>query len=492
MKRSTGSSKKRILIVVVWIIFLVVFGFVAFRVEYHRCSENGQKDLVRQAGNIGLLTSAIFYNDQYVQDCIDKTMPIRMRVLAGGLEKYEDIEDAMMLLEGFQSEAGLESLAVYDAKGNVLYGDGELGAELNLDPDEIKRILTTGGKDSEDGQIGIETVGDRWLLIGKNKESFNQKLMENYYSWRHSLEILTGEMTTDIISISTENGTILFDSDDLMTGLSMKEADIQTQDGTALTNTQELKSLFTDSDQSVLIQIDGEPYFASLISSPQEDMLLVAIMSEQAVTDEASYVVTLIFLFVFLVTGLCTAYAYFHISRQRKECSDEEGRGRRTPALATGLTISGAVAVIAVIGFSIYIAALSMYSNAYKNGREMLDHAQTLYSTNLEGSEVVKNWSDEEYLTRTRMARCVLMDQDQKETTKEYLISLAGTLEVQDISVYDKTGSFQASALYYFQPNIEQNSPFYVLLQGENYVVGDPEENGNIKVWKSNLLLRLS
>ncbi len=135
------------------------------------------------------------------------------------------------------------------------------------------------------------------------------------------------------------------------------------------------------------------------------------------------------------------------------------------------------IAVIAVLGFTIYLETLMVYSTTLISNRDRIEHALTLYEDNHGGAEIVKNWSDEEYLTRTWIAQCILVNRDGEEITREFLAELGEALDVQAVTVYDKDGGVQITGSSYIQPGIGEDSPFYPLLQGRKTVVGTPEED---------------
>ena len=135
------------------------------------------------------------------------------------------------------------------------------------------------------------------------------------------------------------------------------------------------------------------------------------------------------------------------------------------------------IALIAIIGFTLYSEILLVYSGTLIGNRARIENAVTLYDDNREGAEVLQKWADEEYLVRTRIAQCVLAELEEAEITRDALKALSEALEVQTISVYDTNGVIQATSASYAPPILDEESPFYSLLEGRKTIIGTPEED---------------
>ncbi len=307
-----------------------------YRIEYHLCSEATGEELKREAKSISVLFPVLEENDQFVKEAIDRVMPARMNALAIGLEKYGDIDDAGQFLGEFRKLAALENLVVYDARGNVIYGDGDFAKELNLSAEEI-RAAVKNGKETDDPWVAAASVGGQWLAVGRSEETSAQKSMLNFYDWRNGLAIITADRNTCAAAIDLEDGQILFASEPEMIGRDITEAELRPEDGAAFADAKELETYFSDADRIRHIQMDGVSYYAVRTVGTLEKLFLLVMIPETQVQSNAQDITIPLFLIIMLVSGLYSAWAYFRLPEQiapdslrEKKSSRGIGNWRRT------------------------------------------------------------------------------------------------------------------------------------------------------------------
>lgn len=477
MKKTDSKTRKGIIIVVLWLAFLAAAAMIIFRIEVRLCSDATGEDLKREAKSISLLLPVLEENNQYAKESVGRGMPARMNALAIGLEKYENMEDARQFLEEFRNLAGLENLVVYDARGRVVYGDGDFAKELNLGAEEIRAAIKDGKK-PDDPWTAAASVADRWLAVGRMAETSAQKDILDFFDLRSGLAIITNDGRTSAVGIDLEDGQVLFAPDSGLVGRSMEEAEFRKPDGTAFADAAELKEYFKEPEQTKRIRMNGVSYDAVRTGGTPEELLLLVMIPETQVKSSARNIMIPLFLIILLVSGLYSAWAVFRIPEHLTTDGFREYKNYVwNRKLAANLRTASLIAVLAVLGFTIYSEILMVYSSTLISNRERIEHALTLYDDNHGGAAIVKNWSDEEYLTRTWIAQCILANRDGEEITREELAELGEALDVQAISLYDRDGGVQVTGSPYLQPSIGENSPFYPLLQGRKTEVGTPEED---------------
>ena len=152
-------KKKRFLIVVYWLAFLMLMGALLFLYEYHTNKKRAVDNLVYQSNSVIEELPQIVKNDVYSQ--VDFTMMryARLDSFLLALENVQTMNRANYIANQFYEVADIKGLAFYNENGKVISVIGDYTTR-DLDKDSIELFTEAYQELSYDYEIVDENMDD--------------------------------------------------------------------------------------------------------------------------------------------------------------------------------------------------------------------------------------------------------------------------------------------------------------------------------------------
>ncbi len=497
-----SSRKKRVAIIISWLLFLVVLSVCFFALERNIYSKTAQKELLEQAVAVNRQITPIVENDYFTLISAFRVEAAKLKTLAFALEGYDDIEQAKPFLDDFYRIASISGLFVYDREGNVLYKQGVDTKEKDLtgNGEAISQILDTELYNliEEEWEVGDEDigylmstetsikigssyfwgVGKRWLITMEDSISSAQAYVREHFSKNRVMQSITIGKTGFLVTISQKDGTVINSHRERFDGKHMKELGIKAEQD--ISTVEDLNSLFYEPSSVIQIEMDGESYYANRLNLNE---VLVLVMLPVSEIDEhvSNSTITLIILVV-LISGLAVTYAFFHADDADDgdfEVDDGTVRGRSfwNRTMAGKMRIVGILSVIGVFAGVVYLESLSLYADTFSYTESKVNKIVLLLGENDVAMEMLQKWCDDDALTRSRMAKCIIDHTDPDKVDWEYLSKLSEMLGVEYIYRFDKDGNIVATNSPLDRIQVREGSDLYPLLEGKPDLVLPPAKD---------------
>jgi small conductance mechanosensitive channel len=496
MMKTNALKRKRICIVTVWLVGVLVILTSLFLMERSICLERGKAELLEEADIVAEQIPAIIVNDFYSQAGYLKLQFDKLKALSFALEFYEDAKQAEAFLGDFVQNADVDALAMFDRNGEMLYcSDPGFEIEIDITADSFDRMLkekafekyvqaltytddyllaafSSDSEDTADYQLGW-FVNGRWLLVMKGNKSEARYEMEDYFSWKNVLGRIRIDSDGCLLTIDENNGKILsFGTADVQ-GEPMESLDIIVEDGTKATEPKDLLSLFDDPDRVVKLRIAGRDYYACRVSV--ENTLMLALLPADDISGAALNAAIPLATLIVMITGLVMIYIILHVGAE-KDLPDRKERGslRGFPD-KLGFCIVLAISVL--LALSIYLQALTIYSDSLRYCRSKVNSMTELLESNRKALGILESLSDEEYFTRCRGAKVILDHAEKEDVDRDYLNSLCDAMSLRYIYLFDEDGKVTLTNSPYDRWSLDSESPFCDLLKGRPWILGKMQED---------------
>ena len=502
----SNSRKRKIIIIVTWVLFLFVLNGLFSLMEKKIYDTTAKKELVEQAKAVSRQLPSIVESDYYTQLAEIRVNVAKLKSLSFALQSYESIEPATQLLDEFYDVAEISGLFIYDRDGKILYSKGEDRNNIYYEgsPDVVTAILDNDIykiiEDQmeynneqlgyllsiQDSSVGNDNyfwgVGTRWLISIENSESSSQEYVQNYLARNRVLQSIAIGRTGFLMILNKETGEIVsspFSQQDLkhIQNLNIKvDSDI--------TSIDQLIDLFKDEEDTVRMEILGTDYYVYNLDVGNV-VILVSLPLKEIQQDVSMYALVLIIL-VTLITGIAVLYAVFHTD----DCSDTDneykGRFRWNRAMSGKMKIISALCVIGVYVGVIYLESLSVYAETFDYSRSKVEEVVQMLDEDDMAFENLQGWCDDEVLTRCRIAKCVLKYENPSNVDWQYVSDLADCLGVNYIYLFDRDGKVVITNSPFDQITIGPGSEMYPLLEGKPELVLAPEEDSLSGIYLQN------
>ncbi len=507
----TRLKNKKALIIIIWLLFMAVANVIFFSVENRLSLSKAKVELKEQADSILKQIPSILDNEKYCLEESSRVITAKTRTMAFELENYETIEEATPFIESYIGVSGLSKVSIYDRDGNLIYGDPEqsiLSAEerqlvgIILDSrlysgavsfDHYYRdsnsLLDSFMQYSDVFTSNVENtywgVGNRWLVMVETAKNDYQEDIESYFDWRNIFSRMKVGKGGSIIVISAATEAVDSTAISELAGLEVSELGIKSKDGKGISDYSGLKTMLEQNEDVIQLTIAGKKYYTIQVGTGKT--LILAILPVSEVRAEVTSATVILEMLLLLVTGIGTLYALFYsksdvIAEESAVETDEDiVKSKRNPnrqwnrQLANKIKLIGMISIIGVLGLGIYLEALSSYSDTFDYSRTKVNNVVDLLDNNDVAIEKLKSWFNEEYLTRAKMAECVLSHTDQEVVDKDFLNKLADVLAVKDLYIFDKDGKEVLTNSEYDKRTIDESSDMRVVLEGRPYYVSEPQ-----------------
>ena len=495
----TNIKMKRAGLAAIWIIFVAAIVVLLYQVENHIQKEKVLKELPDQAVSVATRFPTMLENNYLTEANSAKMEYAKLKTLAFALDRMEDNEKIQALLDDFVKAADIFGIEIRDREGKTVFASGEtvdseiqdsvvkdvLELHLFRDMDEIvtdfeiyRYSLLSGdnitGPNEEDHDFSYWSAkNDQWLLTAKTKRINNVSDITGSFSWRRKFFTVTIGKKGFVLAADDRNGKVLSCGFLNLEGQKIDEMDICQSGSSQALGFEDLKKLFENDGQVIGLSMADQEYYATRVNVDGVFMLAM-LPSEEVRKDAWGKTAFLVLLFV-LVSGVFMVYAYIHIQ------DIAETRLRQRKHFAWNNTLSGklkivSVAVLIVIMISgLLLEWLHHYADTFRYSQDKVDEVVNDLQAGEYNLEKLRKLYGEEYLVKCRIAGCLLAHTEHQNVSEAYLKELAEKLGVRYIYIFDRQGKIVTTNSPYDRMNVDQSSPFYVVLQGRAELVTEPE-----------------
>lgn len=486
-------NKRKTLIVVMWLLMMLVSGLFFYLIEGFIVTKKAKTELLEQADIVSNHITTIVQNNYYADIGSLKILFSKLEASAFKLADYESIDAAKEFLDDISVSCGVSNLVVLDRNANLLYGTPEEAEELGLDADRICKMLdnneyrttadnlksivnygdflkhyylTEGSMKAADNSF-FWGVGNKWIIAFSNARPQAETDVRNYFDWRNVLQRIVIGNSGFLVAIKSDDGSILSCPDLTLRGKSLKLLGLRVNGGEEIQTAEELLNSFPMDDLVLRISSNGVKYYATRLAL--EDAVVLALLPYEEVSSAIHSAVTTSEVLLCLFTGLMAIYAIIYLDDRY-----EKGTGWNR-LLANRLKIASIISVSSIFFLSSYLSSLATYADMFRFSRTKVNNVVEILDKNEKSIDELKEWFDEEYLTRAKIIRSVLNHTDKKLITKDYLKTLSEIMEISYIYVIDGEGNIVVTNSRYDSIKVDENSPFHPILEGKPELVFSAE-----------------
>ena len=486
-------KKKKISIVIAWVLFLLILNVCFFLVESHIYDRTAKAELVEQSNAISRQLPSIVESDYYVQIASVRVIAAKLKSLAYALEQFTDFEQARPFLDEFCKIAEMESIAIYDTNGKRIYGDcsdydsimeaesvqAVLMSEIytviedaTVYNNEIYESLLQMTDTSEGSDNYFWGVGDRWLIVSKNSRTEAQGTVTDHLSRNRLISSIKVGESGFVLLINEDTGTIICCDNAKLEGQPMKE--LRIRDDEDIDSVDELLTLFKDNDGPVKMSIGESECYVSKLDI--KGVVALVAMPTAEIRNDVNKATMILIILVIIITGLAMLYAFFHVDDADTKF-ETKGRLRWNRTLVGKMSIVSILAVVAVFIGVVYLEALSIYADTFSYTQSKVTRTVQGLEENNRILDELQRWSDSESLTRSRIAGCIMRHTDPDLIDGDFIQDLADQLGVRYIFRFNGDGKVVYTNSPYEHIKVDSDSPFYSMLEGRPEIVLQPSSD---------------
>lgn len=482
-------NRRKSLIVLLWVVVMIVSGFFLAFVEGELYIHRAKIDLLEQADNVSNHITSIIQNNYYAYIGSRKVLFSKLEAAAFKLADYDTIYEAKQFLDDLSISCGVSELVVLDRDANLLYGTPEEAEALGLDAeticamldnneyektanslktivnysDYLKHYYLTGGDVDEADNSFYWGVGSRWLLAFSNARPQAEIDVRNYFDWRNVLQRIVIGNAGFLVAIKSDDGAIMSSPDSSLRGENLKILGMSVKGYGEILSAEDLMKPFPADDIIREITLSGTKYYATRLAL--EDAVILALLPKSEVVSAIQGAVSVSEVVLCLITGLVSIYAIIYLDDRY-----ERGTGWNR-LLANRLKIASIITVATVIFISSYLSSLASYADLFRFSKTKADNVVEILDKNEKAVQELKEWFDEEYLTRAKIIRSIINHTEDGLVTKKYLQNLCDIMEISYVYVFDVDGNIEVTNSRYDKLTIGESSPFHSILEGKPELV---------------------
>ncbi|MBO6049675.1 MAG: mechanosensitive ion channel family protein [Spirochaetales bacterium] len=486
-------NKRKTLIVVMWLLTVLVSCLFFYLIEGAIFTNVAKTELLEQADIVANHIPTIVQNNYYADIGSLKILFSKLEASAFKLADYETIDEAKEFLDDISVSCGVSNLVVLDRNANLLYGTPEEAEELGLDAERICQMLDNDEFEKTAGNLkGIVNYEDflthyyltegsmkaaddsffwgvekKWIIAFSNARPQAEIDVRNYFDWRNVLQRIAIGNSGFLVAIKSDDGSILSSPDGSLRGKSLKLLGLNVKGHGEIQTAEDLLNAFPMDDLVLNISSNGVKYYATRLAL--EDAVVLALLPKEEVESAIRGVVSMSSVLLALFTGLMAIYAIIYLDDRY-----ERGTGWNR-LLANRLKIASIITVSSILFLSAYLSSLASYADLFRFSRTKVNNVVDILDKNEKSIDELKEWFDEEYLTRAKIVRSVLNHTEEERITQEYIAELCKLMEVSYIYVIDENGDIVVTNSRYDKFKVDANSPFYPILEGKPELVFSSE-----------------
>ena len=491
MKKTNRKNKWKLLIIVIWILFLAAANVVCYNLQKANVYKKAKIEQADQEKIISRQFSILVDTNFYSRSVLYDRLISEVKALSFALEDYDDIEQAGDFLKDLKDTTEIKNLWIYDRDGKMVYGSG--GAPVNpiepaaipayLDAKEYEAIESTFNEDErymtvtylldDDRNSLLWGVKDKWLIYVDDVFSDTLRDAVGFFDWEKVLQDITIGRDGSVLAVSEKNGTVLSYSDPDASGKPVEDLHIKIAGKDEVLSAGRLLEEFSQNGEVKLIELNSLRYYASRMNL-DEDLFLVMFPAEKIENEVISETLVLMLpMALITMIGILYVFCLAAGNSEQSQDNDEKKAGSLIPL--------GKLKVYALLAV-LLIFVLSLYLETHLECFRMFQYTSTTAEDVMQKKndsdkmlEEIQNWMGKGKLEKCRIARCILQHADQGRVDRQYVSDLADSLNVNSVYVFDKEGKTSVTNAPYDGRVLDKESPFHALLEGTESVIPQPD-----------------
>ena len=480
-------KKKRFLIVVYWLAFLMLMGALLFLYEYHTNKKRAVDNLVYQSNSVIEELPQIVKNDVYSQ--VDFTMMryARLDSFLLALENVQTMNRASYIANQFYEVADIKGLAFYNENGKVISVIGDYTTR-DLDKDSIELFTEAYQELSYDYEIVDENMDDYmeymfssytlsdstdtnfmikksgpWIIGIEYDYSEEEVNAIKYFKWQSALNRIRMADSGYILVIDKNDGTILSYSDEEKIGQKFDDLSIRSVGSENNFTLDELNTVFREPNSVVELSVSGKNCFA--IRMNQDSALILAVLPVRDIQKDTITAASTWFFLLILVTGICMLFSMFYLDEKDSQIVEGKGHYNYNRSLSGRLIVCTVLALVSIFVLGFFLEVLSVNADVFHYNRSKAKAVSEVLTEELAVREKLENMYRNDELIKARVGGVILKNARPADITAEFMDKLAKSLNVKYCYYYDVNGNLIVSNSPY-AVKLDSDSEFYSLLKG--------------------------
>ena len=492
MKKNNGMKKWKLLIIVVWILFLAASGIGCVSMQRSAVFDKAKTELTNQAEIVSRQFTSLVDTNFYARGVFyDRLIP-EVKAISFVLENYDDIDQAKGFLENIVSTTEIKNLWIYDRKGNILFRSGA-APEPEPEPNEISSLLDSKAYEliesnfDENDRYQSATyllennsndllwgVKDRWLIYAKDILSDELQDVVQFFNWDQTLQDVSVSRGGTVLAVSETEGLVLSYSDASARGKPVEELNIKLPGEKTAATADRLLNAFSQTGEITKIEVDSVPCYATRMNIDKDLFLLMC--PAEAIEKEVWLATVILMAPLLIITGIGVLYA-FCLTADDLEQLKQAGERKGGLKVSTGkLKVFAILAVVLVFVVSAYLETHFIYSRMFQYTSTTAEEVlQKKILTDAMLKEL-NEWQQKGNLEKSRIARSGIQYAPEGKLDRQYVSDLADRLKADALYVFDKQGKVSLTNAPYDGYVIGEDSPLHVLLEGADSVVLQPDQ----------------
>ncbi len=478
-------KKKRILIIVYWLVFLILMSALLFLYEYHTCKKKATDNLIYQTNSILEDLPQIVRNDAYAVMDFSMMHSSRLESLLLALENVQTINRANYIANQFYEVAGIKGLAFYNENGKIISTVGDYtSGEFDKDSIEVLSNIYTDDtysfmddnmdyymeilfssiavSDGTSSNFILKKSGP-WIIGIEYDYTEEEENAINYFRWQSSLNRIRMADSGHILAIDKNDGTILSGSDEEMNGQTFDKLSVCPTGSNIDYSLDDLNTIFREPNQVAELSISGIPCYAIRVNF--DSCLMLAYLPVHEIRNNTFSAVSTWFFFLVLVTGICMMFSLFYLDEKDSQIVEGKGRYNYNKTLSGRLSVCTVLALVCIFILGFFLEVLSVNADMFHYNQSKAKQVAEVLSEESGVYDKLQNMYKDDELIKAKIGGVILKNAKQADLTTEFMEKMAKCLNVKYCYYYDLHGNLIASNSPYAL-NLDSSSDFYSLLKG--------------------------
>ena len=509
-------KKKKITIVIFWLVFLLVAGSLLNIFEYNAYSRKAAQNMVEQTDILASEIRELLKVDGLAQVELYSMRAARLNSFLLTMENVVTLNRAKYLAQKFYDVADIKSLSLVDANGRILYtvgessydsfdkdflaamdsGDydkqGEIDSLMNNLEGIEEFLISSEMSGFEDESFLMVTNCGQWIVTIEYDFSEEEKNALNYFRWPNALQRIKLQDGCRILVLDENDGTILSHPDKEKIGQGFDILSVQAEGSQNALSLEDLKNLFPDNTRIVKVSIEGKSYYA--LRMDVDHCIMLALLPVDEIQNETfGNSSTWMFLLI-LITGICMLFSLFYLQEENEIIVEGKHGFNYNKSLAGRLGVCAVLATLSMFVLGLFVHVLSVNAETITYNQKMAAEIASVRSEETAVRDKLEEIYREDELIKAKIAGFVLANKKESDITADFMDKLAKSLDVKYCSYYDLKGNLIVSNSPY-GTELDPDSEFYNLLKGrEEYsegfsidaTVGESRQKAGVSVLDRN------
>lgn len=482
-------KKKKISIIIVWVVFLLVVGSLLILYEYNINKKKAVGELKEQADYISGQIPEIIKIDGYAQLDFEMMREARLNSLCLALEDVSTLNRANYIARQFYDVAGIKALAICDEKGKILSKIGDYSIEeldgaileevSQLDSNYSIEVLENNIEEYQEDILSSDMVSDgdfvslqvkksgSWYIVIEYEYTEEEEKTLDYFKWESTLGRVKIRNSGSILVLDKNDGTILLGNNPNMRGHSLEGLSVKLDGATGYASIEDLNSAFQDTNQVVKLSVAGKQQYAVRIHN--DHALMLAMIPVREIQTETLGGLSTWFFLLTLVTGICMLFSLFYLEEENEILVERKGGRYFNKSLSGRLGVCGVLAMLAVLLLGSFLEILTVNAQHVRYNQKKSNEVAIILTEESTAKQKLEEMYREDELVKARIAGVLLGNEKERNITQDYIDKLAECLNVKYCYFYDPNGKVKLTNSPYAS-ELDPNSEFFALLKGRQEV----------------------